>query len=61
LDAVARKVQDKLGWTPPAGRRPDSAAFLRAFYAAQRARLEQRLLFGERRETKRPGRLTRRS
>jgi uncharacterized RDD family membrane protein YckC len=59
LEAVARKIQHKIGWRPPAGR-VDPEAFLRAFYTAQRARLEQRMLLGERREAKRPGRATRR-
>jgi uncharacterized RDD family membrane protein YckC len=59
LDAVARKIQEKIGWVPPDGRRPDAGDFLKAFYTAQRARLEQRLLLGERRQRKRAGRLTR--
>lgn len=60
LEAVARQIQRKIGWEPPAARHVASGHFLRAFYSAQRARLEQRLLFGERREAKRSGRLTRR-
>lgn len=57
LDAVAAKIQAKIGWraTGPT----DSEAFLQAFYTAQRARLEQRLLLGERRESKRAERPTR--
>jgi len=58
LPAVARKIQEKIAWPEPVS--PEQAeAFLRAFYTAQRARLEQRLLLGERRERKRPGRPTR--
>jgi hypothetical protein len=57
LDAVARKVQAKIAWTGP---RTEPEAFLSAFYAAQRQRLEQRMVLGERRERKReppsPGR-----
>jgi uncharacterized RDD family membrane protein YckC len=51
LEAVARQIQRKIGW--PRGARGDPRAFLQAFYTAQRARLEQRLLLGERRESKR--------
>jgi uncharacterized RDD family membrane protein YckC len=54
LDEVARKIQIKIGWE---GERPGAEIFLRAFYTAQRARLEQRLLLGERRERKRAGRI----
>lgn len=47
---VARRIQRKIGW--PETRRVEPAAFLEAFYAAQRARLEHRMLFGKRRESK---------
>jgi hypothetical protein len=47
---VARRIQRKIGWT--AEREPDPQRFLNAFYAALRAHLEARLLFGERRENK---------
>lgn len=57
LAAVAARIRRKIGWTRGPGR-DDPEAFLRAFYAAQRARLEQRLVLGERRERKRS--LTRR-
>jgi uncharacterized RDD family membrane protein YckC len=56
LLAVMRKVEEKIGWptrTPEAEARP----FLLAFYRQLRANLEQRALFGERREHKRAGRL----
>ena len=49
---VARRIQAKIGWE---GTAEDPEAFLRAFYTAQRARLEQRMLLGERRERKRSG------
>jgi uncharacterized RDD family membrane protein YckC len=52
LDAVAKQIQAKIGWRP-AARPPRAVDFLQAFYTAQRARLEQRLLLGERRESKR--------
>jgi uncharacterized RDD family membrane protein YckC len=60
MEAVAGKIQQKIGWTQPPDRRVNPEQFLRAFYTAQRARLENRMLLGERREKKRPGRLTRR-
>lgn len=53
LDEVAGKIMAKIGW-PRERRRMPSRPFLEAFYAAQRGRLEQRLLFGERRERKPP-------
>jgi len=58
LQAVLRKVEEKVGWPTPT---PDAAAreFLLAFYRQLRANLEQRALFGERREHKREGRLDR--
>jgi uncharacterized RDD family membrane protein YckC len=58
LDAVAGQIQKKIGGQRPPG--VDAETFLRAFYTAQRQRLEQRLLLGERREAKRAGNLTRR-
>ncbi|HSN89845.1 MAG TPA: RDD family protein [Anaeromyxobacteraceae bacterium] len=48
LEAVAAKIRAKIGWTEPGPAEP----FLEAFYAALRGRLERRLLFGKRRETK---------
>jgi uncharacterized RDD family membrane protein YckC len=51
LDEVAEKIKKKIGWPQESWRVP-AHDFLRAFYAAQRGRLEQRLLFGERRERK---------
>jgi uncharacterized RDD family membrane protein YckC len=60
LTAVAGRIQRKIGWTAPPGAPDDPEEFLRAFYTAQRARLEHRLLLGERRESKRSGRLSRR-
>ena len=53
LSEVARRIQKKIGWL--AAPNEDAERFLRAFYAAQRARLEQRMLLGERRERKRAG------
>jgi uncharacterized RDD family membrane protein YckC len=46
---VSEKIRAKIGWEGPAG---DDRAFLRAFYAAQRQRLERRMLFGRRRAHK---------
>jgi len=49
LAIVASRVRAKIGWDgPPAG----DEVFLRAFYAALRARLEHRLLLGRRRADK---------
>ena len=53
LSAVAEQIQRRIGWTPGT-ERVSPYDFLSTFYAAQRARLEQRLLLGERRERKRP-------
>jgi len=47
---IARRIQRKIGW--PQNRAVDAKAFLEAFYAAQRGRLERGLLFGKRRESK---------
>jgi len=52
LAAVAEQIQKRIDWTPGT-ERVSPFEFLGAFYAAQRARLEQRLLLGERRERKR--------
>ncbi len=51
LRDVAQRIANKIGLEegPP----DDVRGFLEAFYAAQRARLEQRLIMGERRERKR--------
>jgi uncharacterized RDD family membrane protein YckC len=46
---VAEKIRQKIGWEGPV---PSDEAFLQAFYAALRARLEKRLLFGKRRKSK---------
>lgn len=49
--AIIEKIRRKIGYAdpiPPA----DHAAFLKAFYTAQRAHLEQRQLFGDRRVDK---------
>lgn len=51
LDAIVDKIRQKISYAdavPP----EDQAAFLNAFYAAQRAHLEQRQLFGDRRADK---------
>lgn len=52
LAAVLERVQQKIRW-PRERRKVDAERFLLAFYAAQRAWLEQRLLFGKRKESKR--------
>ncbi|HSS02212.1 MAG TPA: RDD family protein [Kofleriaceae bacterium] len=49
VQAVAEKVRAKIGYQ---GKVADDERFLREFYVAQRAHLEQRMLFGQRREDK---------
>jgi uncharacterized RDD family membrane protein YckC len=49
IRAIAGKVRAKIGYKAPV---TDDAEFLREFYTAQRAHLEQQLLFGHRREDK---------
>ncbi|SDR19492.1 Uncharacterized membrane protein YckC, RDD family [Pseudovibrio sp. Tun.PSC04-5.I4] len=51
IEAVVEKIRQKIGYANkvPAAKRLE---FLRAFYNAQRAHLEQRQLFGERRNDK---------
>jgi uncharacterized RDD family membrane protein YckC len=56
LYTVCRKICRKIAWKDPVPFH-QALPFLHAFYRAQRRRLEQRLLLGERREHKRPGRL----
>jgi uncharacterized RDD family membrane protein YckC len=48
--AVAEKIVRKIGYEP--GPRLDADHFLRDFYAALRAHLERRMLFGERKDRK---------
>jgi uncharacterized RDD family membrane protein YckC len=54
---IARRIRTKIGW-PDESQGPfeergfDATAFLEAFYAAQRAQLERRMLFGKRRKDK---------
>ncbi len=48
IRTVAERIREKIGWEG-AG---DDEAFLRAFYAALRGRLERRMLFGKRRRSK---------
>ena len=50
LEAVARKIRKKIGWQGPPDRSPE--LFLQTFYAALRARLEDRMLLGIRKSDK---------
>jgi uncharacterized RDD family membrane protein YckC len=53
LRLVCEKIQKKIAWSGGGTRHPaERHAFLRDFYAAQRARLEAKLLLGERKERK---------
>ena len=47
---VASRIRDKIGWTKTAGE--TDLAFLEAYYAALRRRLEQRMLLGQRKADK---------
>lgn len=47
---VANRIRRKIGWTPQPGEH--DTAFLEAYYAALRQRLEQRMLLGDRKEDK---------
>ncbi len=49
VERVCEQIRKKIGWENETS---DARAFLLAFYRAQRGRLEQRMLFGERRESK---------
>ena len=48
---IIEKIRRKIGYADPV-RPEDHQAFLQAFYTAQRAHLEQRQLFGDRRADK---------
>jgi uncharacterized RDD family membrane protein YckC len=50
MTAVAQRIRGKIGWTQ--GADETDAAFLAAYYAGLRSRLETRLLFGKRRKDK---------
>ncbi len=50
MGAVADRIRAKIAWAPVADE--TDVAFLSAYYAALRARLENRLLFGHRRKDK---------
>ncbi|MGH6957807.1 MAG: RDD family protein, partial [Caulobacteraceae bacterium] len=50
LAAVAERIRAKIAWRPREGETDE--AFLTAYYAALRGRLESRLLFGHRRRDK---------
>lgn len=51
LAEVSEKIKAKIGWADALAA-PQVRPFLDAFYRAQRGHLEQRLLFGQRRESK---------
>jgi uncharacterized RDD family membrane protein YckC len=51
LDEVGEKIKAKIGWSRERWSDP-ARPFLDAFYRAQRARLEQKMLFGQRQERK---------
>jgi len=54
---IARRIRTKIGWpdatqATPETQHVDATGFLQAFYVAQRAHLERRMLFGHRRKDK---------
>jgi uncharacterized RDD family membrane protein YckC len=56
-EEIAKRIRAKIGWpdvgqVTPETERFDANRFLEAFYAAQRAHLEHRMLFGHRRKDK---------
>jgi|AraplaMF_Col_mMF_1032025.scaffolds.fasta_scaffold00014_140 uncharacterized RDD family membrane protein YckC len=56
-EEIAKRIRAKIGWpdigqVTPETERFDPTRFLEAFYAAQRAHLEHRMLFGHRRKDK---------
>jgi hypothetical protein len=55
MDAVCEKIQRKIGWDVISSGRVDPGAFLRDFYAALRARLEHKMLLGQRKADKYSG------
>ncbi len=50
MEAVARAICLKIGWTPPGGH--EVRSFLEAYYTALRAQLEQGMRFGKRKADK---------
>jgi len=52
LARIAATIRTKIGWQPAPGQPFQPERFLHAFYAAQRRRLEQGLLVGQRRQSK---------
>ncbi len=51
-EEVASRIRRKINWEVPLGLQFDAHAFLRAFYATQRGRLEAQVLLGRRRQDK---------
>lgn len=49
---IADRIRSKIDWHAPEGHKVDARLFLQAFYTAQRAQLERRMLFGVRRADK---------
>ena len=49
---IAERIRRKIGWQAPEGLKINAKQFLEAFYTAQRAQLERKMLFGVRRADK---------
>jgi len=52
LETVSEQIRRKIGWDADLRIVVNDEQFLRAFYAAMRAHLERKMLFGKRREDK---------
>ncbi len=52
VETISEKIQRKIGWKAPSGRSINHSRFLREFYSAQRALLEEKMLFGKKRQDK---------
>ncbi|MCH9647473.1 MAG: RDD family protein [Deltaproteobacteria bacterium] len=59
MGQITERIQRKIAWEPasPEGTSMPPVVFLKAFYTAQRAHLEHKMLLGQRQERKRSGRL----
>lgn len=59
MELITQRIQRKIAWEPasPEGHSMPPVVFLKAFYTAQRAHLEHKMLLGQRQESKRLGRL----
>jgi len=52
METISEKIQSKIGWKRPRGHNVNHSRFLQDFYSAQRSLLEEKMLFGKRRQDK---------